>query len=248
MTFAFEGVVIAVLAFALAGFVKGVVGLGMPPVAIGLLSIVMVPMQAAALLVVPTFVTNIWQLAAGPRFGSLLLRLWPLLAATVLGTLVGAGILHSAAPAWTSAALGFALMVYAALGLGSVRFVVARGAEWWLAPAIGLATGLVTAATGVSAIPAVPYLGALGLDKDDLIQALGLLFTASTLALAAALTSTGLIQWGTIGTSAAALVPALLGMALGGWVRGRLSEPVFRRWFFIGLFGLGAHLAIRALT
>lgn len=248
MPFAVEGVVIAVLAFSLAGFVKGVVGLGLPPVAMGLLGIVMAPMQAAALLVVPTFVTNVWQLAAGPRFGALLRRLWPLLAATVLGTLVGASLLRGAAPAWSSAALGFALMAYAALGLSAVRFTVARHMEGWLGPAIGLATGLVTAATGVSAIPAVPYLGALGLGKDDLIQALGLLFTVSTLALAAALASTGLIQWGTIGVSAAALVPALLGMALGGWVRSRLSEAVFRRCFFIGLFGLGAHLAVRALT
>ena len=82
-------------------------------------------------------------------------------------------------------------MLYGVLGLTSVRFSVAPAAEWWLGPLIGALTGLATAATGVFAIPAVPYLGALNLDKEDMIQALGLSFTVSTIALAAALAAGG---------------------------------------------------------
>jgi hypothetical protein len=63
--------------FIAAGFVKGVVGLGLPTVAMGTLSLVMAPVQAAALLIVPSMVTNVWQLAAGPGLRALLLRrLW----------------------------------------------------------------------------------------------------------------------------------------------------------------------------
>ena len=69
--------------FVLAGLVKGVVGLGLPTVAVGLLGIVMAPREAAALLVVPSLVTNVWQLAAGPAFGPLVRRLWPMLVAIV---------------------------------------------------------------------------------------------------------------------------------------------------------------------
>ncbi|MBM0207112.1 hypothetical protein JNW90_32035 [Micromonospora sp. STR1s_5] len=65
-----------VLAFLLAGLVKGVIGLGLPTVAIGVLSLAMSPAQAAALLVVPSLVTNIWQLAAGSRLLPLTARLW----------------------------------------------------------------------------------------------------------------------------------------------------------------------------
>jgi uncharacterized protein len=72
------------------------------------------------------------------------------------------------------------------LGLTSARFSVPPAAEWWFGPLIGVLTGLVTAATGVFVIPAVPYLGALNLGKEDMIQALGLSFTVSTIALAAA--------------------------------------------------------------
>ena len=55
--------------FLLAGLVKGVIGLGLPTIAMGLLAIVLPPAQAAALLVVPSFVTNVWQLAFGPSSG-----------------------------------------------------------------------------------------------------------------------------------------------------------------------------------
>lgn len=238
---------VATLTFLLAGFVKGVIGLGLPTVSMGLLSLVMGPAKAASLVIVPSFVTNVWQLAAGSSFRRLAYRLWPMLAAVVLGTLAGTGLLTGSHAGQAAVALGLLLMLYALLGLTSVRFAVAPAAEWWLGPLIGALTGLVTAATGVFVIPAVPYIGALSLDKDELIQALGLSFTVSTIALAAALAAGGAFALGEVGASTAALAPALIGMAAGGALRGRFSEKTFRLVFFGALLVLGAHLASRAL-
>ena len=83
--------IVATLTFLIAGVVKGVIGLGLPTVSMGLLSLVMAPAKAASLLIVPSFVTNVWQLAAGPSFGRLARRLWPMLAGVVVGTLAGTG-------------------------------------------------------------------------------------------------------------------------------------------------------------
>jgi uncharacterized membrane protein YfcA len=240
--------VVATLTFLLAGFVKGVIGLGLPTVSMGLLTLVMAPAKAASLLIVPSFVTNVWQLAAGPSFKRLAYRLWPMLAGVVVGTLAGTGLLTGSHAGQAAIALGLLLMLYALLGLTSVRFSVPPRVERWLGPLIGAVTGLVTAATGVFVIPAVPYLGALNLDKEDMIQALGLSFTVSTIALAVALAAGGAFALGDIGVSTAALAPALLGMAAGGAVRGRFSEKTFRLVFFGGLLVLGAHLASRALS
>ncbi|HEY1781449.1 MAG TPA: sulfite exporter TauE/SafE family protein [Roseiarcus sp.] len=239
--------VVAALAFVVAGFVKGVIGLGLPTISIGLLSLVMAPAKAASLLIVPSFVTNVWQLASGPSFGRLARRLWPMLAGIVLGALAGTGLLTGSHAGQADVALGLLLMLYAGLGLSSARFVAPPSAEWWLGPVVGLLTGVVTAATGVFAIPAVPYIGALGLDKDELIQALGLSFTVSTIALAAVLAAGGAFHLGDVSASTAALAPALLGMAAGGAVRGRFSEQTFRRILFGALLVLGAHLASRAM-
>src|SRR5688500_12206198 len=71
--------VLVTATFLLAGFVKGVVGLGLPTIAMGLLSLAVAPAEAAVLLIVPSLVTNVWQLVAGPRVGALLRRLWPMM-------------------------------------------------------------------------------------------------------------------------------------------------------------------------
>lgn len=43
--------------FVLAGLVKGVIGLGLPTISMGLLALAMPPLQAAAILVLPSFLT-----------------------------------------------------------------------------------------------------------------------------------------------------------------------------------------------
>ncbi len=236
-------VLAAALIFLLAGLVKGVVGLGLPTVAVGLLGLFMTPLQAAALLIVPSLVTNVWQLLAGGRFVWLLRRLWLMLAGIIVGTLLGARILPGdGAHAYANVALGAALALYAVLGLAAVRFVVAPQRERWLALLIGVVTGIITAATAVFVIPAVPFLQALQLDKEELIQALGLSFTVSTIAMAAALAQGGMLQSGVALWSLLALLPALAGMFIGQWLRARISALVFRRCFFFGLLLLGLHL------
>jgi uncharacterized membrane protein YfcA len=106
-------------------------------------------------------------------------------------------------------------------------------------------TGLLASITGVFVVPNVPYLQALGLDRDDLIQALGLSFTVSTVALGIGLAANGALPAATLGASLLTLAPALIGMAIGQAVRGHISPPVFRVCFFIGMALLGAELAIR---
>jgi uncharacterized membrane protein YfcA len=236
-----------VVAFALAGLVKGVIGLGLPTVAIGLLGLVMAPAQAAAILVMPSMVTNLWQLAAGPRFGTLLKRLWPLLVGIGAGSWAGTWMFGGIGMAWASTALGVVLMAYAALGLSPIRLVVPPRAEPWLAPLIGAATGIVTAATGIFVVPAVPYLQALELEREDLIQALGLNFTVSTIALAGSLTHGGMLRMQLLGLAILALAAALTGMFLGQMLRERIRPAVFRRCFFLGLLLLGLHLTVRGL-
>jgi len=230
--------------FLLAGLVKGVIGMGLPTVAMGLLALVLPPAEAAAILVVPSLVTNVWQLATGPRFGALARRLWPMMLAIVAGTIAGAGVLAGNVAGLAKIGLGAALLVYALVGLAGIRLSVGACREGWLGPVVGAMTGLVTGATGVFVIPAVPYLQAIGLEKDELIQALGLSFTVSTVALAVGLLRVDAWQANAVWASLLALVPALLGMQAGQWLRRRIAAATFRRVFFAGLLLLGATLAL----
>ncbi len=232
-------VALVVLTFLLAGLVKGVIGVGLPTMAIGLLSLAMAPAQAAAIMVVPALITNIWQAVAGPNIWTLTRRLWPMFAAVCAGTWLGAGLV---APGDTSRAmlgLGSLLMLYAIVGLSPARFSVPARAEPWLAPVVGALTGVASAATGVFMVPAIPYLQALSLDRDDLVQAIGLSVLVSSLALAVLLASDGVLKATNAGASLLALVPALAGMALGQLMRTRVRPEVFRMCFFIGLLLVG---------
>ena len=178
-------------AYLLAGFVKGAIGLGLPTVAIGLLGLMMTPAQAAAILVVPSLVTNVWQFAAGGALPALLRRMWPLLTGICIGTFVGALLLPPGMGGQATMWLGVALALYAAVGLFNVQFSVPARAEGWIGLLAGIATGVVSVATGVFAIPGVPYIQALRFDRDRLVQALGLSFTVSTVTLALALYHAG---------------------------------------------------------
>lgn len=235
---------LVIITFLLAGAVKGVIGLGLPTIAMGLLGLAMSPTQAAGLLIVPSMLTNLWQLAAGGHLRALLRRLGPMLAMTVLGTLLGSAWLGINSGPWAVHALGAALVIYALYGLAGPSLRVAPEREGWLGPVCGLVTGVVTAATGVFVMPAVPYLQSLGLSRDEMIQALGLSFTVSTLALALGLAGQDALGGQALGASLLMLAPALLGMLAGQWLRQRISAALFKRCFFIGLAALGGHLLI----
>jgi uncharacterized protein len=111
-------------ALALAGFVKGFIGLGMPTTATGLLTIAMAPAQAAALLVVPNIATNVWQALDGKRLRPLLRRFWPMLAGIAIGSAPGAGFLAHDTSGRATTVLGVLLCLYAVFSLLSPRLRV----------------------------------------------------------------------------------------------------------------------------
>jgi uncharacterized protein len=240
----FEPLLILVAAaLLLAGFVKGVIGLGLPTVAMGLLAVAMQPSRALAIVIVPAIVTNIWQTFVGPYLRDIVRRLWPLMAGTVLGIWLNAGMLTGPYARYGTIVLGVLLVIYAIVGLSKFSFSVAPSNEKWIGGVVGVITGIVSAATGVQVIPSMPFMQAIGMERDELVQALGVFFTVATGALAFNLTSAGLLSAATALPGAVAMVAAFIGMFIGQAVRSRLEPEAFRRWFLIAMIFLGLYLA-----
>ncbi len=234
--------------FLLAGTVKGVIGLGLPTVSLALLTVAIDLPNAMALLLVPSFVTNLWQAVSGGGAMTILRRLWPFLL-TATGTVwLGTIVLTRVDLSLLSALLGALLVAYATVSLSGFRFTITMRQEKWVGPLLGTVNGVLTGMTGSFVVPGVMFLQALGLSRDLLIQAMGILFTVSTLALAGALQGNGLLTMEIGELSALALLPALIGMVFGQRIRQRLSERLFRRLFFIVLLILGAYIIARALN
>ena len=234
-------------AFLLAGFIKGVLGLGLPTVSMGLLAVTMPPGQALAIVIVPAIVTNIWQTFVGPYLRDIVRRLWPLMAGTVIGIWLNAGLLTGPYALYGTVILGLLLVIYAIVGLSRFSFHVARRDEKWIGGIVGVVTGLISAATGVQVIPSMPFMQAIGMEKDELVQALGVFFTTATVALAFNLTTAGLLTAATALPGAVAMAASFAGMFIGQAVRTRMQPDVFRRWFLIAMILLGLYLAGSAL-
>lgn len=242
-----EGLAVFIgIAFLVAGFVKGAIGVGLPTVVMGLLSIVMPPAQAAGLMVLPAIGTNIWQMAAGPALGRLARRLAGMIVAVFVGTFATIGLMTRSA-AGASVALGLVLAAYGAYALFARRFEVAPRHERWASPLVGLVTGMISGATGVFVIPTVPYLTALRMEREELVQSIGIAAFVCPLAITLALLAHGRYGADVAGSSLLALFPALAGMYVGQRVRRRLPAATFMRWLFIGLIALGGYMVVRAL-
>src|SRR5690348_3297877 len=132
----FQIAVIAV-AFVIAGIAKGAIGMGMPPIAIGLMSFA-VPLESAiAIMVVPTMVTNIWQAVYGGGF-RILMRRFGTMAFTAMAAILGVGLLFSnLGSPQTTGWVGMLLVLYSVLALTAWRPHVPRRFEWWANPLVG---------------------------------------------------------------------------------------------------------------
>lgn len=232
--------------FVLAGTVKGVTGLGLPTVAIAGLSLLLPLAQAAALLLLPSLLTNVWQYLRSGVALAVGRRLAGLNAGIVLGAWLSPLPPLSAAGPWAQALTGALLALYGLAGLLGLRLPPPGRHEPWVGPAMGLATGALTVASGVFVMPSAPYLQSLGLNKESLIGALGLTFTVCTLCLWASL-GVGTVPGAALAVSAGMLLPALAGLGLGAIVRQGLSEAAFKRGFQIAISALGLHMLLRAV-
>ena len=233
--------------FLLAGSVKGVIGMGLPTVSLALLTATVGLPSAMALLLAPTVVTNVWQALVGRYLGAILRRLWPFLLASVITAWLGVMVLARVDVRWLSALLGVLIIFYAAAGLCQLGLAARVGRGRHAAAINGALTGLLTGMTGSSVFPGVAYLQSLGLPRDMLIQAMGVMFVVTTTALGLAMGEQRLLSVELGLLSIGAVAPALLGMQFGQHLRRRLSEAAFRRVFLLGLLGMGLYLLLRAL-
>ena len=235
------------LAFFVAGVVKGVVGQGLPSVVLAILTVVIGLKPAIALLLVPAFVTNIWQAFDGRAMVFIVRRIWTLLLAVFAGAWLGVSLLATIDPRLMAIFMGTTLAVYGLTGLARPHFPSPARHHVWMAPIVGVINGVLAGMTGQFGIPGVPYMQALGFDKNTLVQGMGIVFSVSIVAVAIAMSDYRLLSPELALASTGGIIPALAGMWAGQRVRHRLSEQAFKRTLFCALIAIGAFIVWRAM-
>lgn len=225
-----------------AGCVKGVVGLGLPTVTLAIVTIIIDLPTAMVILIIPSFVTNLIQALTGGNLQFIWRRTrWFMLFAT-LCIVLGALLFRFVQIEYLSLLLGGLITIYALSGLTRKKIIIKPATEPVLGPILGAVNGVLTGMTGSFVVPGVFYLKSIGLNKNELVQAMGVLFTLSTIGLGLSAANNALVNASLLQISLLATVPALLGMWIGQNVRNRISDHQFDSVFYGALVMLGIYL------
>ena len=239
---------IAAVAFTIAGFVKGVVGFGFPVITLIILTLTIGLLDALAIIVFPTIVTNVWQGLAGPYLKDIARRMWLYCLTAMIFIWFTSAYLAVVNIKWPTAMLGAVLVMFALSRLLQVSVKVPRKWERPLSVPLGAINGMLTGMTGSFMVPSVLFMQAMGFQRDMLVQAMGVFFAISTMVLAVSLGKNDLISMEHVRLSLLALVPSILGLYIGRWTRLKINEERFQQIFLGSVLLLGGYISYRSVV
>ncbi len=239
---------IAAVAFTIAGFVKGVVGFGFPVITLIILTLTIGLLDALAIIVFPTIVTNIWQGLSGPYLKDIARRMWLYCLTAMIFIWFTSAYLAVVNIKWPTAMLGAVLVMFALSRLLQLSVKVPRKWERPLSVPLGAINGMLTGMTGSFMVPSVLFMQAMGFQRDMLVQAMGVFFAISMMVLAVSLGKNDLISMEHVRLSLLALVPSILGLNIGRWTRLKINEERFQQIFLGSVLLLGGYISYRSVV
>jgi uncharacterized membrane protein YfcA len=239
---------IAILAsLVIAGWLKGVIGVGMPIIALPLLSMLIDVRASVMLLSVPLVLSNIPQAVEGGQVIPCVTALVPVLIGMVPGIVLGVATLLTIDPSMAKLIAGIVVIIVGGLTLFAPRLEIKGRTQ---AP-IGVASGFLGGVLGgLAAMPGpivFVYLLAKGLRGRDFTKETSMFLVLSATLLALILTSSRAFAWSDLGLSTAALAPVAVGMAMGQRVRDAMPAHTFKRSVLIVVLLSGAELVRKAI-
>lgn len=229
------------------GVVKGVVGIGLPLVALPVMVNFIPVHKAIALLILSSFATSVWQSYHGGQFAPSVKRFWPLLAGIVIGVAFSVKALATFDTRLLYLILGAIVVTFASILHRKLVFAVAPRAERWAAPLTGIAAGLVGGLSMLFGPVYAMYLAGLKLGKESFVAAISLSNVWATVVLAIAMAQFDLLGGADLAASLLALIPSSLGVLLGTWLRRHINEETFLKMLAVVLFLIGLNLIRRAV-
>lgn len=227
----FEFGLVAWAAFSLfaGGAVKGVVGLGLPLVAMPLLTLSFSLKESVGLLVLPMVASNLVQAFQGGLFKATLRRFWPTLLVLVATVAGATKLLVVVRQEILFVVIGTSVIVFPLIAYFRPHLRVSEAAERWLGPLVGLVAGLIGGISTFYGAPLMLYLVWLRLPKDLFVVAISLMYFVGATGLLAGLLLFGVTQFQGLGLSAVGCLPVFAGLWLGQRLRVRLDERRFAR-------------------
>ena len=197
---------------------------------------------AIAMMVVPTVVTNVWQVWQFRRHRTGLGWLTGLCVAAGIGIAVGTWLLANLPSHVLGVILAVVVVAYIAMRLARPHWHIPLGVAARIAPVVGLVSGFLQGATGISAPVSLSFMSALGFSRPQFVFAVSTLFVSYSAVQVPSLVATGILTGHRLLLSALAFLPVLAAMPAGNWLAGRLSRDTFDRLLLALLAVIAAKL------
>lgn len=239
---------IALVVYLLAGTVKGVVGIGLPTAAIGMMSQLIQPGTAIALVIIPMIVTNIWQVYRCGQVRSSIRRYWRFMLSLAVVISVSSRFATQVSQSALMLVMGITIVIFSLDTLWRKPWVLPASYDRITQYLAGIAGGVMGGFAGIWSPPMVGYLLAIGVDRDEFVRALGLLILVGSVFLGIGYWQTGLLSVEIAKASVFVTVAALLGFVIGERIRRRLDAARFKKLVLVLFIVMGLNLIRRALV
>lgn len=229
------------------GWIKGMIGVGLPMVAIPLMAAFIPVRDAIAIMYFPVLVTNLYQASQGGYFVSALKRFWPMMILIVAGTWFGAKTLVVIDTIWLEGIVGATVAGFSLINLLNPTFRIAARHELWLSLVIGIVGGFFGGLTLFVGPALIMFLVSLHVAKEEFIGTVGLVYLLALIPTGVFYLIDGTLRQEHLLPTLAATVPVILGMVIGTLIRGHINETLFRKILLITLVVIGLNMVRSAM-
>ncbi|MFC0402666.1 sulfite exporter TauE/SafE family protein [Paraburkholderia rhizosphaerae] len=218
-----------VIALVLGGMVKGVTGIGVPLVAMPILTHFLPVKQAVLLLSMPIILGNIPQALEGGKVLQTAREIAAPLVGTVIGNVIGVSVLVTLEAHDAQAVSGVTLIVAAALMLAAPKFTLAPSLVKPVGFVLGFGAALMESIASVPGPLLAMYLIASGSTGRMFTKRIAIILVVSVITLITTFSGGAARANGVdLAISAAASLPAIAGMLLARPLRDSLHPLAFR--------------------
>jgi uncharacterized membrane protein YfcA len=225
-----------------AAFVKGVIGMGFPVIAVPIAAQFLDPQTTVVALTIPAFLMNVIQAMQGKISFDTLHRLLPTMALAIPGSVIGTAVLAKAPGSLITCILGLIVTVYAASSIWRLRIIILPSREKPIGAFVGLCAGLIGGATGMFAPPIVIFITALQLPKASFVSAVSLCLIAGQIPQLIGLVGFRLITGPRLGLAALGCLISASGFVAGMRLQQAISQQIFAKVVLVVLLFVGLNL------
>ena len=231
-----------------AGFLKGIIGVGMPVVALPLLSLFIDIKSATMLLSMPLVFSNLPQALEGGKTGRRLTQLMPVFLGMIPGLFLGVRVLLALDANVAKIVAGLMLIGVSGITLLAPKLLIQSRLVLPAGITFGFFGGILGGIAAMSGPLVFIYMLAKGLRGKAFTKEASLFLVISSGLLAILLTASSQFSWTDVSVSAAATLPVALGMYVGRPLRDKIAPETFKKLVLIAVIAAGVDLLRRGFV